>query len=64
MFWFNFFLGLNLNSLFFKVIIIHYHNQKHRKIKFKPRIKLNQNKKKKSITPRLLTDFPTDAYTI
>ena len=43
MLWFNFILGLNFISLCFKLIIIHYHTQKQREIKFKPRIKLNHN---------------------
>ena len=41
--WFNFILGLNFITLCFKLIIIHHHTQKQREIKFKPRIKLNQN---------------------
>ena len=36
MLWFNF-------ILCFKLIIIHYHTPKQRKIKYKPRIKLNLN---------------------
>ena len=43
MLWFNFILGLNFIFLCFKLIIIHYHSQKQRQIKFKPRIKLNHN---------------------
>ena len=43
MLWFNFILGSNFISLCFKVIIIHYHTQKQREIKFEPRIKLNHN---------------------
>ena len=43
MLWFNFILGLNFIFLCFKFIIIHYHTQKQRKTKFKPRIKLNYN---------------------
>ena len=43
MLWFNFILGLNFIFFCFKLIIIHYHTQKQRKIKFKPRIKLNHN---------------------
>ena len=43
MLWFNLILGLNFISLCFKLIIIHYHTQKQREIKFKPRIKLNHN---------------------
>ena len=39
----KFFLGLNFIFLCFKLIIIHYHTTKQRKIKFKPRIKLNHN---------------------
>ena len=41
MLWFNFILGLPFIFLCFKLIIIHYHTPKQRKIKFKPRIKLN-----------------------
>ena len=43
MLWFNFMLGLNFIFLCFKLIIIHYHTQKQREIKFEPRIKLNHN---------------------
>ena len=43
MLWFIFILGLNFISLCFKLIIIHYHTQKQRETKFKPRIKLNHN---------------------
>ena len=43
MLWFNFILGSNFISLCFKLLIIHYHTQKQREIKFKPRIKLNHN---------------------
>ena len=43
MLWFNFILGSNFIFLCFKLIIIHYHTQKQRKIKFEPRIKLNHN---------------------
>ena len=43
MLWFNFILGLNFISLCFKLITIHCHTQKQREIKFKPRIKLNDN---------------------
>ena len=43
MLWFNFILGFNFISLRFKLIIIDYHTPKERKIKFKPRIKLNHN---------------------
>ena len=41
---FNFILGLNFIFLCFKLIIIHYHTQKQRQIKFKPRIKLNHTR--------------------
>ena len=41
--WFNFVLGSNFISLCLKLVIIHYHTQKQRKIKFKPRIKLNHS---------------------
>ena len=43
MLWFNFILGLIFISLCFKLIITHYHAQKQREIKIKPRIKLNHN---------------------
>ena len=43
MLWFNFILGSNFISLCFKLLIIHYHTQKQREIKFKPRIKWNHN---------------------
>ena len=43
MLWFKFILGLNFLFFCFKVIIIHYHTQKQKKIKFKPSIKLNHN---------------------
>ena len=41
MLWFNFILGSNFIFLCFKLVIIYYHTQKQRKIKFKPRTKLN-----------------------
>ena len=40
---FNFILGLNFLFFCFKIIIIHYHTQKQKIIKFKPRIELNHN---------------------
>ena len=43
MLWFNFILGLNFIFLCFKLVIIHYHTPKQRKIKLKPRIKLNHH---------------------
>ena len=43
MLWFNFILGLNFIFFCFKFMIIYYHTQKRKKIKFKPRIKLNHN---------------------
>ena len=43
MLWFNFILGLNFISLCHKLIITDYHTPKQRKIKLKPRIKLNDN---------------------
>ena len=43
MLWFNFILGSNFIFLCFKLIIIHYNSQKHKKRKFEPRIKLNHN---------------------
>ena len=44
MLWFNFLLGLNFVFFCFKLIIIHYHTQKQKKIQFKPRRKLNHNR--------------------
>ena len=44
MLWFKFILGLNFIFFCLKVIIIHYHTQKQKKRKFKPRIKLNHNR--------------------
>ena len=53
MLWFNFIPGLSFRFFSFKLIFVHYHTQKQKKIKFKPRIKLNHNiyitKKKKTI---------------
>ena len=43
MLWLDFILGLNFIFFCFKLIIIHYHTPKQKKIKFKPRIKLNHN---------------------
>ena len=43
MLWFNLVVGLILTFLCSKLIIIYYHTQKQRKIKIKPRIKLNHN---------------------
>ena len=43
MLWFSFIPGLNVVFLCVKLIIIHYHTQTQRKIKFKPRMKLNHN---------------------
>ena len=43
MLWFNFIVGSNFIFLCSKLIIIDYHTQKQRKIRFKPRIKLNHN---------------------
>ena len=43
MLWFKIFLGLNFIFFCFKLIIIYYHTQKQKKIKFKPRIILNHN---------------------
>ena len=45
--WFSFILGLNSISICFKLVKIHYHIPKQRKIKFKPRIKLNHKVYKK-----------------
>ena len=39
----QFYPGSNFVFLCFKLIIIHYHTQTQRKIKFKPRMKLNHN---------------------
>ena len=44
MLWFIFILGLNVVFFCFKLIIIHYHTPKQKKIKFKPKIKLNRNR--------------------
>ena len=52
MLWFNFIPGLSFRFFSFKLIFVHYHTQKQKKIKFKPRIKLNHNiyiTKKKTI---------------
>ena len=43
MLWFNFILGLNSILFCFKPIIITYHTQTRKKIKFKPSLKLNPN---------------------
>ena len=43
MLWFNFILGLNFIFLCSKLIIVYCHTSKQRKIKSKPRIKLNHN---------------------
>ena len=43
MLWFNFILSLNFLFFSFKLFFIHYHTPKQKKIKFKPRIKLNHN---------------------
>ena len=43
MLWFNFILGLNFIFLCLK-LIIYYHAPKQRKLKFKPRIKLKNNR--------------------
>ena len=43
MLWSNFILGLNYLFFCFKLIIIHYHTQKQKKRKFKPKIILNYN---------------------
>ena len=48
--WFNFILGLNVIFFCFKLIIIHYHTPKQKKITFKPRIKLNHNTPKADIS--------------
>ena len=58
MFWFNFILDLNFIFLCFKLIIIYYHTQKQKKIKFKPRIKLNHNRYFE--TPSLLPSSDVD----
>ena len=57
MLWFKFILILNFIFLCFKLIIIHYHTQKQKKIKFEPKIKLNYNiytnstKNRRSLSP-------------
>ena len=43
MLWFKFVLGLNLISFCSKLIIVHYHTPKQKKIKFKQGIKLNHH---------------------
>ena len=43
MLWFSFIPGLNFVFLCFKLIILHYHTQTQREIKFKPRMQLNHN---------------------
>ena len=44
MLWFSFILGLNFIFFCFElIIIIHYHTQKQKKMKFKPGIKMNHN---------------------
>ena len=43
MLWLNFILGLIFPFFCLSIIIIHYHTQKQKKIKFEPRIKLNHN---------------------
>ena len=43
MLWFNFIPGLIFIFFCFKLIIIYYHTQKQKKIKIKPRIKMNHN---------------------
>ena len=43
MLWFSFILGSNFIFLCCKLIIIYYYTQKQRKIKFKPKTKLNHN---------------------
>ena len=43
MLWLNFILGLIFIFFCINFIIIHYHTQKQKKIKIKPRIKLNHN---------------------
>ena len=59
MLWFNFIPSLSFRFFSFKLIFVHYHTQKQKKIKFKPRIKLNHNmyitKKKQSGRRRNLT---------
>ena len=54
MFWFNFILGLNFTFFCFKLIVIHYHTQKQKKIAFKPRIKLNHNIHKRKHVMKLV----------
>ena len=43
MLWFNVIRGSNFIFLCFKLITTHYHTQNQKKIKSKPRIKLNHN---------------------
>ena len=58
MLWFNFILGLNFIFFCLKLIIIHYHTQKQKKIKFKPRIKLNHNTYIRTRHSSFFTTFP------
>ena len=64
MVWFDIIPGLNFNFLSFTLIIIHYHNQKLRKIEFKPNIKLNHNRIKKTITFNMtgMYMYPATSY--
>ena len=54
MLWFNFILGLNSVFFCFELTIIHYHTQKQKKVKFKPRRKLNHYGIYMILNPRLL----------
>ena len=53
--WFSFILGLNFVFLCFKLVIIHYHTPKQRKLKCKPKIKLNYNTPISKVSPFLLS---------
>ena len=65
MMWFDIIPGLNFNLLSFTLIVIHYHNQKQRKIKFKPNVKLNHNRIKKTPVTFNMTGtymYPVTSY--
>ena len=62
MLWFNFILGSNFIFLCFKLIIIHNHAQKQRKIKFEPMKKLNHNTCKAKFMPFWPPCYKSEAY--
>ena len=55
--WFNFILGSIFIFFCLKLIIIHYHTQKQKERKIKPRIKLNHN-----ICDEFLVSFVFDLF--